>query len=106
MFNYRKRYYATHPWELIFEVYREVKWFIQRGRRGYSDCDRWNLCGYLADWIPQAMREFQKYNCGHPGDITNEEWLVILEKIALGFETTTKIDDLEFGDLEEYKKLG
>ena len=28
--------------------YRETKWFIQRGRRGYSERDLWNLSDHIA----------------------------------------------------------
>lgn len=30
------------------QLYREVKYFIQRGRRGYSDRDLWNLDTHIA----------------------------------------------------------
>ena len=27
---------------------KEIKWFIQRGKRGYAECDWWNLDSYIS----------------------------------------------------------
>ena len=45
---------------------RKVKWFIQRGRRGYSDCDAWGIDFYLVDIIPKMIKQLKKYQAGVP----------------------------------------
>ena len=73
--------------------YNEIKWFIQRGRRGYADCDVWNMHSYLSNMFPKMIRQL-KNNDGCPGDLydvscKNDEchkWNEILEEIAQGFE--------------------
>jgi len=45
---------------------REVKWFIQRGRRGYSDQDVWDMHSYLDSIIPPMLRELADMAHGHP----------------------------------------
>ena len=62
----------------------EIRWFIQRGRRGYSDQDLWSLDCYLASWLPSALRAYG--HGGHPSQLTHEQWKTILETMATGFE--------------------
>lgn len=50
------------PWRL----YREVKWFLQRGRRGYSDQDAWNLEVYLSMVLSKALVRLADTSHGHP----------------------------------------
>jgi len=50
----------------VKDRYREVKWFIQRGRRGYSDQDVWGIDTYLANWLPMALRQLSKTKHGIP----------------------------------------
>lgn len=38
---------------------REVSWFIQRGRRGWSDKDWWNLDNYLTDILIGALSKMR-----------------------------------------------
>jgi hypothetical protein len=99
------RFFKYSSWSSPRRAYREVKWFIQRGRRGWADCDVWSLDDYLNSWLPDAVRKLKKDSQGVPGVLveaedcdetgsTSEEgmaraverWDTILEKIALGFE--------------------
>lgn len=47
--------------EIIFDIpmglVREIKWFYQRGTRGYSDRDLWSFDNYLADVISSGIKE-------------------------------------------------
>lgn len=98
--------------------YREAKFFAQRGVRGYSDRDTWNLDGYLVSVIAGGCRELAKNAHGCPGTLGHtgktdengmpemdvdkgvEEWQQILEDIALGFEAFRKLQwDDEFDDI-------
>ena len=42
------------------DTYLNIKWFIQRGKRGYADCDVWNLDCYLADIISKGVKQLKK----------------------------------------------
>jgi len=82
----RRVRYWTRPRRLR-ELQREIKWGIQRWRRGYSDCDVWNLDGYLARVISGGVRQLIGELHGWPGPpMTFEEWEGILGKIATGYE--------------------
>lgn len=78
----------------IFDIPNALYMFYQRGRRGYSDNDVWNLNNYLSSWMPQALRQLKKIGHGCPVDFYNKkyvgneckEWGDILEKMAEGFD--------------------
>lgn len=94
---------------LIAEIpgyyYRQVKWFIQRGKRGYSDADSWDLAYYIADWMPAAIRRMQEYRNSHPANVDSiEEWKAILEEIAVGFDIADCIGKHDY-ELEEYDNM-
>lgn len=63
----------------------EVKWFIQRGRRGWADSDVYDIGNYLSDIIPDMVKHQITYGCGYPVGMTNEEWDKVRAEIASGF---------------------
>lgn len=72
---------------------RKIKYFIQRGCRGYSDEDTYDFWNHLTSIIPPAVRQL-KQGIGCPseywdGEKKNDEchkWRDVLEEIAQGFE--------------------
>jgi hypothetical protein len=55
-----------------------VKWFIQRGRRGWSDCDLWNMDGHIARLNVEMLAELRSIAHGSPvglGCSEDEQWL-------------------------------
>jgi hypothetical protein len=68
----------------------EIYWFIQRGKRGYADCDVWDFDHYLTKVIPGALRQLKRISHGYPNDLTPEKWDKILEQIIEGFELAHK----------------
>lgn len=102
-------------------VYRDIKWFLQRGRRGWSDRDGWGLSSYLNGWMPEYLRQLKKYKHGLPAtfilpeewkhvdengcigppkeawDRTEQQWDEALDKMILGFEAGRRLDE---GDWE------
>ena len=115
-------------------ILRKIKWFLQRGRRGWADCDLWSLDMYLSGWMPHAMRRLIKIKHAVPteiimqfekpdesGDFSKEaiekalaRWSDILEQIAIGFEAANTItnldcnwkDDAEYERLKQLKQTG
>lgn len=95
LFGWNYWHLITHPWLIIEESYYHIKWFIQRGYRGYSDSDSWGLDSYLCSWLPQAIRSL-KDSHGHPVGMTPWGWNTRLEKMAQGFEAMQNLADLKF----------
>jgi len=116
------RFWANHWLCNPRSVYREIKWFVQRGRRGWADCDTWSLDNYLSRWLPDALRHLKTTRHGIPCEMfdglpTNAEgyhddaefaiaaarWDAIMNKMVAGFEAWNRIQDgLYEGELGEY----
>ena len=69
----------------IVDFPKEVKWFLQRGRRGFSDRDIWSFDYYLAKVIHEGTKRLKENKSGYPSDMTEEDWDQILGKISNGF---------------------
>jgi len=71
-----------------------VKWWYQRASRGYADCDVWSLDSYLNSFLPKALRQLKRDAIGHPATVQGlKTWLNLLEKMALGFESSHRLED-------------
>jgi len=77
----------------VRNLYDNTKWFIQRGRRGYSDCDVWGLCHYLPGVISQSVNHLEKNLHSFPMGMTFKQWQIILRKIVKSFEIMQKTID-------------
>jgi len=73
-------------WTKLHDLPKEIKWFIQRGKRGYADCDTWSLCSYLPEVIFKSVEHLSKHLCSHPCDVTFKQWKIILKKIVNSFK--------------------
>jgi hypothetical protein len=82
------------------DIYREIYWFIQRGKRGYSDRDIWGFNTYLSNVIVEGLKQLKEERHGYPLGLTPKKWDKILVQIIEGFELTYK----GVTTLEEYNK--
>lgn len=79
----------------------KIKYFIQRGKSGYSTEDLWNFQNYLCSIIPPALRHLKENSTGCPGLLWDKEkvndechkWKEILEEVAQGFEAAKEIEN-------------
>jgi len=107
-----KKWFINNPRDLK----NNIKWFIQRGKRGYSDSDLWDFDSYLAEIISKGLKEFSEEIHGVPDDIAKKfkdedkeliesvkEWKRILLEISWTFENTDLIDRVEY-DKEVLKR--
>ncbi len=91
---YRSFYRNLNLYKKIKSGYHNIKWFIQRGRRGWSDCDAWNFYGYLAKVISEATASLRDKHFGYPSDLTDEQWTKILDNISKLF-TLVNANEIE-----------
>ncbi len=96
LFGWNYAHLFTHPWKIVGESYYRVKWFIQRGYRGYADCDVWSLDYYLSGWMPEALARLQANKIGHPIGMTQKGWDTRLEKMKQGFIEARKVSDMVY----------
>ena len=100
------------------DTYRNIRYFIQRGKRGYSDCDIWGLNYYLADIITNSVRELKEQVHGVPCDIPKKvgekhsfnlkksikEWKRILGEIQWTFEIVHRINENDWFIVRDERK--
>ncbi len=85
--------------EFLVDIPIQIKWFCQRGRRGWADCDWWNMDNYLIGIILPMLKELKKNGHGYPGideADTPEKWDAILDHMILGFEVGKRVIDDEY----------
>ncbi len=80
-------------------IFKRIKWFFQRGRRGWADCDWWSMNSYISDMMPDLIRKLKDgYGCPsefYDKEVKNNEchkWHEILEEMAQGFEAAKFLD--------------
>lgn len=89
-----RRFIYDLPWNV-----KQIKFFCQRGKRGWADCDWWGMDYYLISIILPMLKELKKYNHGHPANLTEEKWDGILSEMILGFEASKRVIDDEYVDI-------
>lgn len=80
---------------------REIKWFIQRGKRGWADCDVWSFDNYLNKIIIAGIERLAKNQMGCPGEFWDEtrkndechRWRETLEEMRQGFMAMEEQDN-------------
>lgn len=56
------------------DAFYDVKYGVQRWRRGYSDVDLWNLCDWFYESMNKMLPALRKKHHGYPVGMTNEEY--------------------------------
>lgn len=79
-------------WRWLLEIPTRIKYFYQRGKRGYADEDCWAIDWYLSSWLPDALETMINKKKGggnsYPGvgkANTSQKWNAIVRDIAEGF---------------------
>ena len=100
------RWYVTDPFRIVWQTpwhylnpmtyWKTVKYFWQRGSRGYADCDWWNLNSYMAEVNLHLLQQLRAEAHGFPATLDHvedgeREWMAILRKMILGFEACIQL---------------
>ena len=97
-FKYRLR----NPW--LFK--RDIEHFWQRRIRGWDNSETYSLDSSLGKHILPRLKKFKELTIAFPGgDITEEEWDLILDKMITAFELVNNDDkwhDLTKEELEMF----
>jgi hypothetical protein len=105
LFGYRLGYIVVRPHVMLRDGWREIRWGIQRARRGYSDRDVWNLDCYLDGVLAGGLRKLAN-STGYPSYYeSGEKWTADLIRAAerieayadRRWETLTDDDDIGIG---------
>lgn len=84
-------------WENSQDLCLAIKWFIQRGKRGFADCDIWQFDYYLSNLIEKGIKRLSEISHGIPNNLKDlDEWKDILEKIQRSFHIAKLIANGEW----------
>lgn len=70
--------FTSYYWE---NKIRKLRYRIQRGRRGWSELDVWNIDQYFIKTMRSMLKYYRTHHCGHPTYITPTEWNFILDRM-------------------------
>ena len=110
--QYRPWRYPSNWGENIIQFFRNIKWSIQRARRGYSDRDLWDFDYFLIKILIEGLDDFTKNLHGAPYGYSDAEnnsiqpWKDKIEEVRQHFVIAAD-DDFWLEDLssEEWKLL-
>lgn len=80
-FSYRKSYLLKHPVKLFKEIKANLTAAWMRCTKGYCYSDIWNFYDWFLSTVPAMLEHLEKYHCGYPADMKEEEWVAILKEI-------------------------
>ena len=111
-------YLLFHPWKIVIECCRQLKWAWQRVFRGWDDRASWNADSYFAEQISEIVGYLREHKISHPmviypdsyklGDENEmldkemvQKWDNILKEISEGFSLCEDACDCIYGVDEE-----
>lgn len=57
-----------------------VKYFVQRGWRGYADCDHWDMDSYMESVLIELVKDLREHAHGFPAYLVDEKTLEVLNE--------------------------
>lgn len=76
--------------DFLRDIPKEIEWFFQRGIRGYSDRDVWDVSNWFENTVIPMLEQLQKTKHGYPMDTTEEQWDIILKNMIDYFKESTE----------------
>ena len=111
----------------LLEVPQSIKYFIQRGRRGWSDQDAWGIDYWLVSGLIPMLERLKKKGIGVPSSmyrddedygtdsnfteeadrLAQQRWNNVLNEILYGLKCAKKLQDMDYDyeDKELSEKL-
>lgn len=81
---------------------KNLKWKAQHFHKGYSDKDVYSIRDWFLYTMPKMLKEMEQNLHGHPADMTDEQWKIILDKMAFCFK---EAHDDTCSQINEYEDL-
>jgi hypothetical protein len=98
-YNYAAYLYRPHRY--VMDLYDRAKWFVQRGYRGYSDCDVWGWSSHHSRMMVGVLEQLIIHGHGYPIGLSPAKWDKKLQVMQEGFQAAVDEED----DMTSYKKL-
>ena len=87
----------------ITDIPTNIKYFIQRGKRGWSDDKCWSVDYYLIEITLPMLKRLRANLHGYPTTMTKVEWDNALDSMIAGFESAKRIVDLDYDNIPSDK---
>jgi len=84
-----RRFFKEIPYNI-----KKIKWFWQRGRRGWADCDCWSVDDYLVSVIVPMLKHLKENTHGYPGygkASTSQKWEAVIQEMIEAFEAADRV---------------
>lgn len=108
--GYAPHYSVTHPFVLLEDLFRNIKYAYQRVRFGYDERVHWSINYWLNPIMIKELNVLKNKKQGIPAKFfksqeatENEDfeeaqklWFDELDKMILGFESAQKLSDLDY----------
>jgi hypothetical protein len=99
--DYNYAAYLYQPHKYFMALYNNVKYFIQRGRRGWSDRDAWGWNSHHSEVMVGVIKYLLEHKHGYPVGLTPGKWDKALKVMEDGFQAAVDDDN----DFTSYKTL-
>lgn len=84
----------------LFLIKRSIKHWFQRRIRGFDDSETWSLDLRIAQFTLPRLKRFKELSMAHPMDLTEEEWVDILDEIIYSMEICSDEDYILRDDID------
>ena len=84
---------------------REPDYVKQRQLRCFDDSETWSLTDTICHFILPRLQRFKEINASTPGQLTEQEWNAILDKMIVAFQLTCKDKGSRIWSEEESKQI-
>lgn len=84
------KYYTKNIFKIIKYFFRDLKFCCQRIKYGWCEKDCWSIDTWFLGIMPDMIRHLRDNKCGHPADLTEEEWDNILNTLIVLFNEADK----------------
>ena len=89
--GYSKKYCLLHPWVVVAHKFRDIHCAWQRARKGYCYRDIWDIDRWFLSLIPNMLDEYIKIHNGYPSEMTDEEWVDIVQRLSKSFKNADEL---------------
>lgn len=75
-------YHGRSLFHWALQPFREVRYFVQRGRRGFSDRDLWDLDSWATKTLGEAVLAYRDNIYSVPANMSEDEWRLFLTELG------------------------
>lgn len=84
---------------LGYRIWRKVRFFFQRLKRGFDDSDTWDLYDTFYRWLLPRLKRFSEITCAYPTNYKSfDKWKKELDARVKQLDMIVNVVDYEFNE--------